>query len=391
MWTSRDGWLAAVREWAQSPGFADATAAAAVSITAATALTVAAVMADYADHATGRHVAVTRATIADRVGCDVRTVTAAWRLLRTAGWAVEAQRGHGSPGTPSIGRRPSVYHLVPRKTAPSPVHDFHLPPSRRDRRSTPVGNDSPSTPERAANAASSEKSAASRARTPCSWRTTARPLAVQRLAADLVMRSHGLDRGHIGAVCDAITAAGIDPAAWSARAITDALNADMRRRGWAWPDRIDKPGAFLAQRLRRLEWRPEGPPKNGGVAAVGLDKGSGSVSDPVRPLTDAQRDRIAAAREEIRAVIAARKGGREPASEGDKGRSLRGAFSAPLARPWSGEPQFSELGGGEEPAGSDAAVLGGVGAQFVLRFGAQLRCSVAVIRESAEGGGRLGA
>ena len=38
----------------------------------------------------------------------MRTVTAAWRVLRASQWAVEAQRGHGSPGTPSIGRRPSV-------------------------------------------------------------------------------------------------------------------------------------------------------------------------------------------------------------------------------------------------------------------------------------------
>ena len=72
-----------------------------VSITAATLLSIAAVMAEHADHATGRHVAVTRASIAFRVGCDVRTITAAWRVLRVSRWAVEAQRGHGSPGTPA--------------------------------------------------------------------------------------------------------------------------------------------------------------------------------------------------------------------------------------------------------------------------------------------------
>jgi hypothetical protein len=214
------------------------------------------------------------------------------------------------------------------------------------------------------------------------WRTVARPLALQRLAADLVSRTHGLDRGHIGSVCDAITAAGINPETWTARAITDALNADMRARGWSWPDRVERPGAFLAHRLRRLHWRPEGPPKSGGVAAA---------SDQVQPLTAAQRDRIAAAREEIRAVIAAQKGGREPHRQGDNARALRGAFGAPLARPWSGEPEFSELGSGEESAGSDAAVLGGVGAQFVVRFGAQLRCPGAVVGESVKGGGGLGA
>ena len=117
MWTSRAGWLDGLRRWAQSPAFGQLCAEERVSITAATLLSIAAVMAEHADHATGRHVAVTRATIASRVGCDVRTVTAAWRVLRASQWAVEAQRGHGSPGTPSVGRRPSVYHLVPRREA----------------------------------------------------------------------------------------------------------------------------------------------------------------------------------------------------------------------------------------------------------------------------------
>jgi len=284
MWTSREGWLSAVRTWAQSPGFAAARASAGVSITAATLLAIAAVMAEHADHATGRHVAVTRATIAARVGCDVRTVTAAWRLLRTARWAVEAQRGHGSPGTPSVGRRPSVYHLVPRRT-PQPVHVFHLPPSLRDRRLSHAHKNSPNTPERAEKISASSKKRQPRNDTP-------RPLAVQRLAADLVARSHGLDRGHIGNVCDALTAAGIDPAVWSARAITDVLNRDMRERGWSWPDRIERPAAFLSSRLRRLDWRPQG----GGTAAAGLDENDGAVAPTYAPaprvvLTEAQRRR----------------------------------------------------------------------------------------------------
>ena len=115
MWTSRSSWLDGLQRWAQSPALGQLCAEQRVSITAATLLSIAAVMAEHADHATGRHVAVTRATIAHRVGCDVRTVTAAWRVLRASQWAVEAQRGHGSPGTPSVGRRPSVYHLVPRR------------------------------------------------------------------------------------------------------------------------------------------------------------------------------------------------------------------------------------------------------------------------------------
>ena len=93
MWTSRASWLDGLRRWAQSPALAQLCAEQRVSMTAATLLAIAAVMAEHADHATGRHVAVTRATIADTVGCDVRTVTAAWRVLRVSRWAVEAQRG----------------------------------------------------------------------------------------------------------------------------------------------------------------------------------------------------------------------------------------------------------------------------------------------------------
>lgn len=391
MWTSRAGWLTALSEWAHSPGFGDARESARVSITAATVLAIAAVMAEHADHATGRHVAVTRATIADRVGCDVRTVTAAWRLLRTAGWAVEAQRGHGSPGTPRIGRRPSVYHLVPRKGVASPVHGFHLPPSRRDRRLTLVCKDSPSAQKRAETFNISSKTTASRAPMARPWRTTARPLTLQRLAADLVSRTHGLDRGHIGSVCDAITAAGIDPETWTARAITDALNADMRSRGWSWPDHVARPGAFLAHRLRRLHWRPEGPQESGGVTAAGMQKGSGSAAAVRPPLTDVQRERIAAARADIRAVLAARHGGGERDRQGDNETRLGAAFGAPLASARRGESQFFEAGRGEESAGSDGAVFGRVGAEFGVGLGAQLRRAVAMSGEPVEGGGGFGA
>ena len=308
MWTSRAGWLDGLQRWARSPALGELCAAERVSITAATLLSIATVMAEHADHATGRHVAVTRATIASRVGCDVRTVTAAWRVLRVSHWAVEAQRGHGSPGTPSVGRRPSVYHLVPRRQ-PRPmnrpatrplVHDFHLPPSGGVCPSSPVGSYSPSGRASApANQAPRNGFKTPRVRP---RRSTARPLAIQRLAAELVASSHGLDRTHIGGICDALTAAGIDPAVWTARAITDALNADMRARGWTWPDHIANPGAFLSSRLRRLSWTtPTAPPQGGGCAAASIDE----TPHPV-VLTEASRTRIAAAREEIRRVLTER-------------------------------------------------------------------------------------
>ena len=299
MWTSRAGWLDGLSQWALSPALGQLCAEERVSITAATLLSIAAVMAEHADHATGRHVAVTRATIASRVGCDVRTITAAWRVLRVSQWAVEAQRGHGSPGTPSIGRRPSVYHLVPRREArpvPRPVvHDFHLPPSGGVSSSSPVGSYSPSG--RAS--APAHRISDTKPRQAPPWRTTARPLAIQRLAAGLVAITHGLDRAHIGDICDALTAAGIDPAVWSAHAVNDKLNTDMRVRGGTWPDHIANPGAFLYSRLRRLSWTPPEPArKAGGCAAASIDP----TPIPV-VLTDASRARIAAAQQEIRQVL----------------------------------------------------------------------------------------
>lgn len=307
MWTSRSSWLDGLQRWAQSLALGQLCTEQRVSITAATLLSIAAVMAEHADHATGRHVAVTRATIASRVGCDVRTVTAAWRVLRASQWAIEAQRGHGSPGTPSVGRRPSVYHLVPRRDARparrlpvhESVHDFHLPPSGGVSCSSPVGSYSPSGRASAPAHRNSEKGFKTRAVRP-PRRSTPRPLATQRLAAALVAGTYGLDRAHIGTICDALTAAGIDPTVWTARAITDALNADMRARGATWPDHIANPGAFLSSRLRRLNWSPPKPstPKAGGCAAASIDQ----TPHPVA-LTEASRARIVAAQQEIRRVL----------------------------------------------------------------------------------------
>lgn len=310
MWTSRASWLAGLNRWARSPAMGQLCVEQRVSITAATLLSIAAVMAEHADHATGRHVAVTRATIASRVGCDVRTVTAAWRVLRASQWAVEAQRGHGSPGTPSIGRRPSVYHLISRRIPP-PVaaqrhplrtpwvgDDFHLPPSGGVNCFSPVGSYSPSG--RASAPAQQLTQNGFKTRCPSPPRPSVpRPLTLQRLAAALVAATHGLHRGHIGTICDALTAAGVDPTVWTARAITDALNADMRTRGATWPDHITNPGAFLFSRLRRLDWSPvQHPSKAGGYAAGSLDQ-----EPPPAPPTAAQRARITAAQQEIRRVL----------------------------------------------------------------------------------------
>ena len=81
-------------------------------------------------------------------------------------------------------------------------------------------------------------------------------MATQKLAAAIVAGSIGLGGVHPGHVCDALTRSGLKLEAWTPRQLLDALNADMRATGWSWPNRIERPGAFLAARLGRLPAAP---------------------------------------------------------------------------------------------------------------------------------------
>ncbi|WP_244918301.1 hypothetical protein [Mycobacterium xenopi] len=308
VWLSRDAWVDGVRVWAASPDFVAVCASVRVSIASATVVAVAVLWAGFADHGTGRNAAVTRARIAAKLGCSPKTVTRAWKVLGAAGWAVEVQRGHGSSSGHTAGNRPSIWHLVGRRPASAAAdagENVHLPPKAGSCSLPPVENNSPSVRVRAREHVSTHNQPHQPRRPRRRWRATPRPLAVQRLAGQLAARAHGLDRGHIGAVCDAIITAGIDPAAWTARQLNDALNADMRATGWSWPDRIDRPGAFLGARLRRLPARPDTTtPVDGGPAA---DPEKDAERRPEFSLTTAQRARITAAQDEFRRQAAQRR------------------------------------------------------------------------------------
>lgn len=256
MWIGRASWLDELETWVQSE--AGRNARAAVHVSANMLMRVAGVLADHADHGSGRNCAVTNAVAARVAQCSVRTVRTVRGLLRASELAVEVRRGTGSSCTPTSRRRASVWHLVSRRKAGDNAPICPLPPSRRDRRSTHAGNKSPSTRKRAPRTRSDSNRTRTSAR-----RSAPRPLGVQRLADALVGNEYGrrglcagLHRGHIGHICDALTRSGLDLDAWTAPQITAALNADMRQRGWSWPNRIDRPGAFLASRLRRLPQRP---------------------------------------------------------------------------------------------------------------------------------------
>lgn len=260
-----------------------------VHLRSSTLMRVAGVLAAHADHRSGRHCAVTNAVAAAAAGCSARTVTTVRRLLAEAGLAIEIRRGAGSAHTPAVMRKPSIWHLVSRREPVDNRGVFHLPPSRRDRRVTHVGKNSPSGRARPPRRSQSHQ------RPP----STPRPLVTQRMAAEIIARSTGLGRVHPGHICDALTRSGLDLSAWSAPQITAALNADMRARGWSWPDRIDRPGAFLAGRLRRLPERPASAP----TAAT-------ATSGPAAPDDDRPVPASAAARAAARAYFQKNRGRR---------------------------------------------------------------------------------
>lgn len=290
-WVSRDSWTANLRALEDSPAaFRAVCTALRVSMSVATFIAIGVVMAERADHSDGRNCAVTKEFIASRVGCSKETVKRAWRVLAALGWGIKAREGHGSRSTPSVGNRAAIWHLVSRPDRPAEpadsVENVPLPPSRRDRWVTPVEKRSPSVRARARAEDSSPKQT-HQPRSRRRYRATPRPLAVQRLAAGLVTPAvghgpddegrrtaliAGLERGHIGAICDAITTAGIDATAWTPKALKTAMDADMRARGWSWPDRIERPAAFLASRLRRLPARPDRSGSVDGGTAAGLEQ-----------------------------------------------------------------------------------------------------------------------
>ena len=312
MWTSRRGWLSDLAAWIET------TIGAAVladrRLRPALLLRVAEALADHADHASGRHCAATNATIASEAGCSARTVTTARTVLRDAGLAVEIRRGTGSATTPQCRRRPSVWHLISRAHPVDNARVCDLPPSLCDRRLAPVGKRSPSGRTRPPSKNSSKPKAVRR--------SAPRPLRLQQLAAAVIAGSLGLDAVHPGHICDALIRSGLDLTAWTAPQILRALNADMRRTGWSWPNRIERPGAFLASRLRRLPPRP--------LAFVPYERPTPTAENPAPPPASAATRAAAIAYfrahrsgDGARCAIAA--------GEGDRLRSQRVAHPEPRA------------------------------------------------------------
>jgi len=237
-WLSRRRWLEDLAIWAERDG-AELLAR---RIKLSTFMTVAAALAQFCDSADGRHCAVTAATVARIAGCSERTVSTMRSILAASGFAILAQQGCGGAGRAN---RVPVWHLVSRREPVDNTVVCDLPPSRRDRGLPPVTKKSPTRPR----VKKSPPKAKNRR-----YRSAAdpRPLPLQRLAAAVVHQTSGLAGGHIGAICDALTAAGIDPATTTAEQICHHITEDNRKKGWVWPQEIQRPGGFLTYRLRRI-------------------------------------------------------------------------------------------------------------------------------------------
>jgi hypothetical protein len=95
------------------------------------------------------------------------------------------------------------------------------------------------------------------------------------LAAAVIAGSIGLNAVHPGHICDALIRSGLDLTTWTAPQILKARNADMHDTGWSWPNRIERPGAFLASRLRRLPPRP--------LAVTSREKPTPAAENPAPP------------------------------------------------------------------------------------------------------------
>lgn len=272
MWTSRSSWLRELSEWAESD--VGRIACQEVNVRAAMLIRVAEALAAHADHLTGRHCAVTNGVAARIARCCIRTVRTVRGVLRDAGMAVEARRGTGSAATPGQGCRASVWHFISVQRPVDNAVICRLPPSRRDRRLSPVLKNSPSGRARPPRGRSSKRKTISS--NPCP-----RPLHTQQLAAGLVARSRGLSTGHIGHICDVLTRSHLDLPSWTAQKIKAALEADMRARGTSWPDVIRCPAAFLATRLRYLPTHPPGYDADS-VTTPGNDDGQHRTPTKIR-------------------------------------------------------------------------------------------------------------
>ncbi|WP_249354705.1 Rep protein [Rhodococcus sp. USK13] len=282
-------------------------------------MAVATAHAHFAESKTGRGITASRELIAKYAGVSETTVNRGRRVLRDLGMGVELARGRNLNGREFMAaelhhggrqhRAASVWALSsPREvvaaTPPAPqskrkkrtraaerLTNYRARLARHATKTAKAGSENPQIRGRDTLSLSSYfssedlllRSTHQRARAGEDSSNPAhqehqRSIELQKAAASLVANAPALNpRGHIGAICDALVASGIDITRWTGRDIARELGRDTAARGWIWPNSVDSPAAFLRWRLARMDWKKASPSE-------------------LRALVDAERRREQAAR-----------------------------------------------------------------------------------------------
>lgn len=262
VWTSAQAWIETVAATLKTPKGQDAcrnvvlkpTAATRASIRPETVLDVAYADARAADSTTGRGVATAHATVARELGCSPKTVQRARAVLERLGLAVTVTRGrylttderaeaNAHHGTHQLRAASERALLMPKPAQAQVTQNVHLP--RRGH-----GEMSSHRELRRPTRATAREGAASRPSSRRGW-AKHRPLAVQRLAADLAREVPWLGRGHIGALCDLLANLGLDDTGWTGRDLVNLLDQrNKTRRLDAMPSHVQqRPLALLRHQL----------------------------------------------------------------------------------------------------------------------------------------------
>lgn len=225
--------------------------------------------AAYADESTGRSLTAARDTLAEYAGISTDVLDRARQILRRIGAAVELVRGryltiaerieasltHGGKQL----RAASVWALTSKFTADSSVYPQF--PNHADLPENPLGSTGISRSQVITNARATR-----RARASTKGEGDPRPLHAQIAAARLADRLgatmpeyRGVDRNghyvpgtthhHVGAIADALTAAGIDTTRWTGDDVADQITEFRRDRSLP---HLASPTAFLRWQLRAL-------------------------------------------------------------------------------------------------------------------------------------------
>lgn len=258
-WRSAAAWFDAVMDALRTPQGEELRRAARVA--GDTLLRVAYADRLAADRLTGRGVTTAHETVAVQLGMSAKTVQRARHLLEALGLAVTvvegryltsaervaARRTHGSDQVRAASTRALIMPAAAAAGSPSPVKNVQLP-------SSPSGEQVTHVLERSPKRARTRAARGTASRRPAMTKIPAgdsppRPLAVQRLAAQLVQRMPWVNRGrHVGRVCDLVERLGLVDRGWTVQQIVDAIEDHTHSAGvrLASPDEQRDPLAYLA-------------------------------------------------------------------------------------------------------------------------------------------------